>query len=315
MVSMATAPVKCGFVTSGARRRSQHPRDSDAQARAGLLRRRGQVRSASCLGQGIGPFSWETVLPALRPGDSVSGALARRSSWTDGAYRSRLDLVAPLRAPRPSSSGSTSRVSAVARRVSRSKLSSPSADFARKNPGSRRAGRCSRNRSGRRCFRASNRRAGRPGRRSRNAITSGSICRSIVKFFPDREPSNLRLLHALNLDLADGLGDPFGGFGLRGLHEDFGRGLGQHDLGQMAVNVLKLGLALEAEHQRILAILRFSVMAVWSCGKLLQAGQLVDHKPDVALSRLRRGQQPHDQQVDPERDEAAGGFRARSTAR
>ena len=74
----------------------------------------------------------------------------------------------------------------------------------------------------------------------------------------------VRLLHALDLDFADGIGDPLGCFRLRRLQEDLGGGLGQHHLGHVAVD--RLPTAPSPGNPRTMRVLafRFSVMAVWS---------------------------------------------------
>src|ERR1700722_724690 len=66
------------------------------------------------------------------------------------------------------------------------------------------------------------------------------------------QAGGVRLPQPLDLDFPDGVRHPFSGLWFRGSQENFGRRLRQHDLGQMSVNHLKLGLALEAEHKRIL---------------------------------------------------------------
>ena len=96
----------------------------------------------------------------------------------------------------------------------------------------------------------------------------------------------LCLLQPLDLDFTDGFGDPFRRLRLGRLHEDFGSGLGEHDLRQMTIDHLKLGLALESKHERVLALPVLGDGGV-ELRELLQAGQLVDHKPYRLLSRLR----------------------------
>ena len=92
----------------------------------------------------------------------------------------------------------------------------------------------------------------------------------------------VRLFHPLDLDFSDGAADPFGGIRFGCLEKDFGRRLREHDLGQVAVDDFQLRFALEAEHDRIarLAVLRDGGMEL---RQLLQAGQLVEHKPDRVL--------------------------------
>jgi hypothetical protein len=87
-------------------------------------------------------------------------------------------------------------------------------------------------------------------------------------------------------------------FGSVVLEEDLGGGLREHDLGQVPIDHFQLGLALETQNDG-LRDLRFSVMAVCSCGSLLQAGQLVDHKPHRMLVRPGRTEQAENEHVDP----------------
>jgi hypothetical protein len=67
----------------------------------------------------------------------------------------------------------------------------------------------------------------------------------------------------------------------------------------MLIGHLKLRLALETEHKRILvlAVLGDGGMELW---ELLQTRQLVDHEPDGLLSGLRRCEQAHHEQGDPQ---------------
>jgi hypothetical protein len=59
----------------------------------------------------------------------------------------------------------------------------------------------------------------------------------------------VRLLHPLNLHLADGAAHPFGGIGLRRSEKDLRGGLREHDLGQVPIDDFQLSLALEAENE------------------------------------------------------------------
>ena len=103
----------------------------------------------------------------------------------------------------------------------------------------------------------------------------------------------------LDLDFADGVRHPLGGLWLRGFQEDFGGRLREHHLGHVAVDELKLGLALEAKHKRVL---RFPVLGDGGVElrQALQAGQLVQHKPDRVLAFLRFIQETQNQQVNPQ---------------
>src|SRR5581483_5433716 len=76
-------------------------------------------------------------------------------------------------------------------------------------------------------------------------------------------------------------------------------GLRQHHLGQMAVQVLKLGLALEAKHDRIPAFASFADGRV-ELGQLLQARQFVDHKPHAPLSLSRLVQETYNKPINPQ---------------
>ena len=62
----------------------------------------------------------------------------------------------------------------------------------------------------------------------------------------------------------------------------FGGRLREHDLGEVAVDDFQLRLALESEHDWIarFAVLRDGGMQL---RQLLQAGQLIEHKPDRVL--------------------------------
>src|SRR3984885_1381980 len=122
------------------------------------------------------------------------------------------------------------------------------------------------------------------------------------------------LLETLNLDLTDGFGDPLGCFRLGRLHKDFGRGLRKHDLCQMPIDHFKLGLALESQHKRVLTLAILGNSSV-ELRELLEAGQLVDHKPDLALSGLGSAEKPHHKQVDPKRVQGSERFALRWTRR
>ena len=60
------------------------------------------------------------------------------------------------------------------------------------------------------------------------------------------------LAQPFDLDLADGLADPFGGARLGGAQEDFRGRLREHGLGILAVAGFHLAAALEAENDRVL---------------------------------------------------------------
>ena len=82
------------------------------------------------------------------------------------------------------------------------------------------------------------------------------------------------------------------------LEEDLRRGLRQHDLGEMAVNDLKLRLALEPKNDRIARFPIFRDRSV-QLRKSLKARQLIEHKPDRMLSRFWCAQEAQNEHVDP----------------
>ena len=108
----------------------------------------------------------------------------------------------------------------------------------------------------------------------------------------------MRLPQPLDLNFADGVRHPFGGLGLRDFQEYLGGRLRQHDLGQMTVDHLKLGLALKAKDERVL---RLSVLCDRSMElrQTLQTRQLVQHKPDRMLALFRLIQETQYKQVNP----------------
>ena len=108
----------------------------------------------------------------------------------------------------------------------------------------------------------------------------------------------VRLLHPLDLHLADGAAYPLGGIGLRRSEEDLSGGLREHDLGQVPIDDFQLGLALETQNEWVagLAILGDGGVQLW---QLLQAGQLVDDKPHRMLLGLGRAEQPQNEHIDP----------------
>ena len=84
--------------------------------------------------------------------------------------------------------------------------------------------------------------------------TSGSTWRSRVKFFPAASHrSGSRSCRSISI-LPMAFDTHSAAFGSVGFEKDFGRRLREHDLRQMAVDDLKLGLALKAKHERILAL-------------------------------------------------------------
>jgi hypothetical protein len=101
-----------------------------------------------------------------------------------------------------------------------------------------------------------------------------------------------------DLNLADKLTHPLTGLRLFGGEPDARRGLRQHDLGEMPVQILKLGLALEAQHHRIAALAGLGDGGV-KLRQLLQARQLVDDKPHPPLRLRRLIQQPQNQPINP----------------
>ena len=69
--------------------------------------------------------------------------------------------------------------------------------------------------------------------------------------------------------------------------------LREHNLGQMAIDHFELGFPLESQHKWIFALPVFSNRRV-KLRELLEARQLINHKPDLFLSGLRCAQQAHD---------------------
>ena len=86
--------------------------------------------------------------------------------------------------------------------------------------------------------------------------TNGSTCRSRAKFRPERVPSKCVSRSRSISTLPMNFDDPFAGVRLFGREPNAGRRLRKHDLGQMPVQIFKLGLALEAEHDRVAALAR-----------------------------------------------------------
>src|SRR5579859_3760953 len=98
----------------------------------------------------------------------------------------------------------------------------------------------------------------------------------------------VRLLHALDLNFADGVGHPFSGLRLRGLEEYLGGRLREHDLGEVSVDDLQLRFALKSKNERVLGFPIFSDGGV-ELRQPLQAGKLVQNEPYRSLIVLRRG--------------------------
>src|SRR6202034_2200554 len=74
--------------------------------------------------------------------------------------------------------------------------------------------------------------------------------------------------------------------------------LREHDFGKVSVYDLQLGLSLKSENERVLGFPVFGDGGM-ELREPLQAGKLVQNEPYGSLFVLRRGQQPHDEQVDP----------------
>src|SRR5579875_2983274 len=109
----------------------------------------------------------------------------------------------------------------------------------------------------------------------------------------------MRLLHALDLDFADGVRHPLGSLRLGGLEEDFGSRLRQHHLGEMAVDGLQLRLTLKAEYKRVFALPVLGNRSV-QLRETLQGRQLIEDKPYRRLVLFRGAQQTQNQPVNPE---------------
>ncbi len=97
---------------------------------------------------------------------------------------------------------------------------------------------------------------------------------------------------------ADELADPLAGLRLLRREPNAGRWLRQHDLGEMAVQVFKLGFALESKHDRIPALAGLGDGSV-ELRQLLQARQLVDDKPHTLLRLRGLIQEPQYQPINP----------------
>ena len=117
----------------------------------------------------------------------------------------------------------------------------------------------------------------------------------------------MRLPNPLDFNLADCLADPFRCLRLRGAKEDFRCRLRQHGLCIFAVTRLHLAASLEPKNDRIL---RFPVLGDGrvKLRETLQAGQLIDDKPDRLLIGHRLIQEPQNQRIDPQADERAQCF-------
>ena len=115
---------------------------------------------------------------------------------------------------------------------------------------------------------------------------------------PRARTVEVSLTQPLDLNLPNELADPLSRGRLLRLQPNAGCRLGQHDLSQMAVEVFQLGLALETQNDRILALAIFCNGRV-ELRQLLQTRQLIDHEPCPLLAILRFVQEAQDQQVDP----------------
>ena len=92
----------------------------------------------------------------------------------------------------------------------------------------------------------------------------------------------VRFAQPFHFDFADELADPLAGLRLLRREPNAGRWLREHDLGEMAVQVFELGLALESEYDGIPALAGFGDGGM-KLRQLLQAGQLVDDEPHPPL--------------------------------
>ena len=108
----------------------------------------------------------------------------------------------------------------------------------------------------------------------------------------------MRLAQPFDLNFADEFADPLAGLRLLGGEPDTRRRLRQHHFGQMPIQVFKLGLALEAQHDRIPALACFGDRRV-ELRKFLQAGQLVDDEPHALLRFGRFIQQAQYEPINP----------------
>src|SRR5208283_4648495 len=94
------------------------------------------------------------------------------------------------------------------------------------------------------------------------------------------------LAKPFDFNLPNELADPLASARLFCLEPNAGCWLGQHDLSEVTVQVFQLRLPLETQNHRVLALPIFGNSRM-ELGELLQACQLVDHKPCALLSVLR----------------------------
>jgi hypothetical protein len=114
-------------------------------------------------------------------------------------------------------------------------------------------------------------------------------------------------LESLNFYLAKVVGDPLRRLRFIRPEENLGRGLRQHRLRIVTVASLKLAAPLKAEHDGIFAfpILRQGCMQL---GKPLQAGHLINEKPDTFLVFVPHSQQMQDEHIQPHAMQGSNGF-------
>lgn len=103
---------------------------------------------------------------------------------------------------------------------------------------------------------------------------------------------------SLDLDAADHVGDPVSGVRLTGAQEDLRRGLRQHHFGVVTVARLELAPALEAEDHGIVRFPVFRDRGV-QLGQLLEARELIEHKPHGPRMGLALVHEPQHEQVQP----------------
>src|ERR1051326_1583873 len=94
------------------------------------------------------------------------------------------------------------------------------------------------------------------------------------------------LAKPFDLDLSNELAYPLASTRLLCLEPNAGCWLRQHDFSKVTVQVFQLGLPLEAQNHRVLALPIFGNGGV-ELGELLQTCQLVYHKPCSLLPVLR----------------------------
>src|SRR5581483_2125428 len=106
------------------------------------------------------------------------------------------------------------------------------------------------------------------------------------KISPGPGPIEVCLTQALDLDFPDKFTHPLPSLRLLRREPNARGWLREHDLGDMSVEVFKLGFALKPQHDRVPALACFGNGRM-ELGEFLQARQLVDDEPYSSLCFLR----------------------------